>query len=295
MKVGKVARAIEDAVKDAKSVNTNTIAKIAKWTSKQWTAAQDAAIAKGDMTEAQRLRDLHFKISAPNTKTEVPLWTSSEEAFNSFDLRHFGKTDSGFFGYGHYMTPIEDYAASYHPINRKFYVNMQNPYIGDNDAYFNRINYVKDRLARRKEGVLRDLNNGRVQGIGKRLGITENTSLEEAEHMLDRYVADETSRWNNKYVKYVDEFKGKDGVVSWRDIQGVPNKREGIYKEVVVPKGEQIKSTDAVTYDDNGVRIPLGERDNFNLNDIRYSWLLPILGVGAASTQIKPKRSKQKR
>ena len=37
------------------------------WTPEQWTAAQDAAIARGDMAEAQRLRDLHFNINAPNT------------------------------------------------------------------------------------------------------------------------------------------------------------------------------------------------------------------------------------
>ena len=39
-----------------------------EWTPEQWTAAQDAAIARGDIAEAQRLRDLHFRISAPNTE-----------------------------------------------------------------------------------------------------------------------------------------------------------------------------------------------------------------------------------
>ncbi len=253
-----------------------------QWTPEQWTAAQDAAIARGDMAEAQRLRDLHFKVSAPNTKTDVPLWTSSEDAFNSFDLSHFGETDSGFFGYGHYLTPIEKYAATYHPINRKFYANIENPYIGSNDQYFNRIQYVKDRLAKRKENVMRNLRDGKLTKFSKKLGINENTSLEDAERLVDKYIADETVKWNDKYVKYADEFKGKDGVLSWRELQGIPNKQEGIYREVVVPRGEQIKSADAITYDDNGVRIPLGERDNFNINDIRYG-LLPFLGLGAAA------------
>ena len=48
--------------------------------------------------------------------------------------------------------------------------------------------------------------------------------------------------------------------------------------EIVIKKGNQLKSADAVTYDDNGVRIPLGERDNFNINDIRYG--LAPLGFG---------------
>ena len=255
----------------------------AKITPAQWTAAQDAAIARGDMAEAQRLRDLHFKVSAPNTKTDVPLWSSSEEAFNSFDLSHFGETDSGFFGYGHYLTPIEKYAATYHPVNRKFYANIENPYIGSNDQYFNRIQYVKDRLAMRKENVMRNLRNGKLTKFSKKLGINENTSLEDAERLVDKYIADETVKWNDKYVKYADEFEGKDGVLSWRELQGIPNKQEGIYREVVVPRGEQIKSADAVTYDDNGVRIPLGLRDNFKINDIRYG-LIPFLGLGAAGT-----------
>lgn len=254
-----------------KMQNIVDVSKMSRWTPEQWTAAQDAAIARGDIAEAQRLRDLHFKVSAPNTKTDVPLWSSSEEAFNSFDLSHFGETDSGFFGYGHYLTPIEKYAATYHPINRKFYANIKNPYIGNNDQHFNRMQYVKDRLAVRKENVMRNFRNGKITKFSKKLGINEDISLEDAERLADKYVADETAKWNDRYVKYADEFEGKDGVLSWRELQGVPNKQEGIYKEVVVPKGEQIKSADAVTYDDNGVRIPLGQRDNFNMNDIRYA------------------------
>lgn len=256
-------------------INKNKPISVEKLTPEQWTAAQDKAIARGDMAEAQRLRDLHFQVNAPNTKTNVPLWTSSEEAFNSFDLSHFGETDSGFFGYGHYLTPIEKYAATYHPINRRFYVNMENPYIGSNDQYFNRIQYVKDKLAKRKGNIMRNLRDGKLTNFSKKLGINENTPLEEAEHLVDKYIKDETVKWNNKYIKYADEFEGKDGVLSWRELQGIPNKQEGIYKEVIVPKGEQIKSADAITYDDNGVRIPLGLRDNFRNKDIRYG-LIPL-------------------
>jgi hypothetical protein len=231
-------RRVATAAKTAPKITAKNAASI---TPEQWTAAQDAAVARGDIDEVQRLRDLHFKVSAPNTKVDVPLWSSSEEPFNSFDLSHFGETDNGFFGYGHYLTPIEKYAATYHPINRRFYVNMENPYIGSNDQYFNRIQYVKDRLALRKENVMRNLRDGKLTKFSKKLGINENTSLEDAERLVDKYIADETTKWNDKYIKYADEFEEKDGVLSWRDIQGIPNKREGIYKEVVVPRGEQIK------------------------------------------------------
>ena len=50
--------------------------------------------------------------------------------------------------------------------------------------------------------------------------------------------------------------------------------------ENVVYKPNQIKTAEAVTHDNNGVRIPLGERDNFKLGDIRYSWLAPFIGLG---------------
>lgn len=259
----------------------------------KWDIPYMKAIKVGNMAEAQRLRDLHFKVSALDTKVDIPLWTSSEEPFNSFDLSHFGETDTGFFGYGHYLTPIEKYAATYHPVNRKFYVNVKNPYIGSNDQHFNRVQYVKDRLARRKEHVLHNLRDGKLTRFSKKLGINESTSLEDAEHLVDKYIADATVKWNDKYVKYVDEFEGKDGVLSWRDLQGIPNKREGIYKEVVVPRGEQIKSADAVTYDDAGNIIPLSKRDNFNINDIRYLW--PLLFAPTTIPFMKERKQKTTR
>lgn len=42
--------------------------------------------------------------------------------------------------------------------------------------------------------------------------------------------------------------------------------------EMVNYDSRKIKSADAITYDDAGNVIPLSERDNFNINDIRYGW-----------------------
>lgn len=258
-----------------------------------WDDLYNKAIKNNNLEEVQQLRDLHFKAKAPNTKTDIPLWTSSEEDFNQFDLSHFGETDSGSFGYGHYLTPLEKYASTYHPINRKFYVNMENPYIGDNAEFFNREQFVIDRLARRKENIMHNLHNGKLTNLSKKLGIDENTSLKDAEHLIDKYIADETVKWNNRYAKYANEFEGKDGVLSWREVQGIPNKREGMYVEVVVPKGEQIKSADAVTYDDNGKIIPLSKRDNFNNPDLRYSWLIPTIPFGLMSYKLFNQNNKE--
>ena len=45
-----------------------------------------------------------------------------------------------------------------------------------------------------------------------------------------------------------------------------------------------MKLANAVTFDDLGRRIPLGERDNFNLKDIRYG-LIPLGGIGLYGLQ----------
>ena len=87
----------------------------ASMTPEQWTVAQDAAIARGDIAEAQRLRDLHFQVSAPNTVTSVngqplQLYHGTNNTFNTFDLSKYGKTDAGTFGRGVYTTPVKEYA-----------------------------------------------------------------------------------------------------------------------------------------------------------------------------------------
>jgi hypothetical protein len=66
---------------------------------------------------------------------------------------------------------------------------------------------------------------------------------------------------------------GIDGVIgrpSWKGFKGL--------EEYVSHNPKNIKFSKAVTYDDNGVRIPLGLRDNFKLNDIRYGFV--PFGVG---------------
>jgi hypothetical protein len=58
------------------------------------------------------------------------------------------------------------------------------------------------------------------------------------------------------------------------------NKFDVLFGDVyIAKKPNSLKSADAVTFDNKGVRIPLGERDNFNINDIRYA-IAPILAGG---------------
>lgn len=77
----------------------------------------------------------------------------------------------------------------------------------------------------------------------------------------------------------------------------------GISKHIDLDKPAQItitnnhnnlKLADAITYDDNGNIIPLSKRDDFNNSDIRYSWLLPTIGIGTGLSLINNENNQYK-
>ena len=75
------------------------------------------------------------------------------------------------------------------------------------------------------------------------------------------------------------ENSGYDAIVNNRfDTRFLNKLLRNSRDETITFNGKNIKLADAVTFDDNGVRIPLGKRDNFNISDIRYSLLPFILG-----------------
>jgi hypothetical protein len=197
-------------------------------TPEQWTAAQDAAIARGDWTEAQRLRDLHFKVNAPYTKVidingnpQLVIHKTPND-FTVFDNSrsvgnlNWAATRGAFEGEnGVYAT-----GAGANPKSMPLYVNMKNP-------HFPTI----------EEGM-------------------EPAFIEEGEDGILGIVDKDMTN----YFKSSSEAG------------------EGFNMSLGVDNPYALKSADAVTYNDNGVRIPLGERDNFSINDIRYG-LLPF-GIG---------------
>lgn len=192
----------------------------------QWTAAQDAAIIKGDVAEQQRLRNLHFIAKAQNTKilsnSKLPIhaYHGTGKKFNTFDTTgKYSTLDEGFWGVGAYFSPNRELASLYAetektPIIYDTYLNITNP-----------LYHVRD---------------------------YEDASL------LGKII------------------KNNDGVISKLPEDLIDETFD--MTEYVATKPNQIKLADAVTYDDNGIRIPLGDRDNFNINDMRYG-LIP-LGIG---------------
>lgn len=252
-------------------------------TPEQWTALQDAAIARGDMAEAQRLRDLHFVVKTPNNvvvKDGMPThnYHGTDVNFNEFDIRKFGRTDDGDRGMGFYFSENPKISGTYGPIIQDDYLYAKTPYKGydSNERYLGRglskqqvIDELIEREIRYRDNKVKSFIEQQKGLKGKsrayeKLGITENTPKEEIEKLVfENYNIDNTIPHLVGNLEEADVFLSP--------------------YENVVYKPNQIKSAKAVTYDDKGVRIPLGERDNFSINDIRYG-LLPFLGLGTTGS-----------
>lgn len=185
-------------------------------TPEQWTAAQDVAIAKGDMVEAQRLRDLHSSLT--DSATPGKYYRGTQTKRNSYPDRHIDEEVGEMNGI--YLTKKPKYAKTYGDVE-EFYLRSNNP----------------------------------LKTEGSWTGVIDDATRAEIENA------------------------GYDAVVNNRFDTGFLNKLlRNSRDETITFNGKNLKLADAVTYDDKGVRIPLGKRDNFNINDIRYG-LLPF-GIG---------------
>ena len=273
-----------------KGVSAITKSNAAKITPNQWTAAQDAAIARGDMAEAQRLRDLHFKVSAPQNRlvdvegNPVKMIHGSQAKFTEFKHKDnpFGTHGRGmYFG----MAPKD----------------LTTTYGGDNGYKY--LTYLNGKSIYPDTGIIMRDNARKVIPNNIMYEIIGTNSYDEFINSVTRRFRD-TFEKNNQFYDLKNIEKNIDKKLYQKLHDSFDTKMSGVHNihkkkhwfrkdekyatfnperagEIVVRDPNQIKSADAVTYDDNGVRIPLGERDNFKINDIRYG-LLPFLGLGAA-------------
>lgn len=285
-------------------------------TPEQWTSAQDMAIRRGNMAEAQRLRDLHFRANAPNTKainadgsptrTYHTVADEYDPSFTKFNPDIEGThsaiyTSDDPFMSGTYASKIVSEAERDHIIEstrlrelaeyskykddktrkkladlykvytdrkkarkqiladhpwlsgdvqkerqKQLYVNLQNPVtINNNGSGWNHIN-----LSDLPEDVWKNI---KVDLRAGYLSDSYSTRSLEAAQMA-------TGNYDGSIVSNVLDYGGRKGYLS--------EFKPGIVYQVNSP--ENLKLADAITYDNNGVRIPLGERDNFNIKDIRY-------------------------
>lgn len=91
-----------------------------------WDDLYNKAIKNNNLEEVQQLRDLHFKVKAPETRQRTPMFNASgESTFNEFNG---GKTGLNWF------SESEKYAAN-HGVPRAFYINEPNIYFGNVPAW----------------------------------------------------------------------------------------------------------------------------------------------------------------
>ena len=330
-------RRIATAAKTAPKI---TEANATSITPEQWTAAQDIALARGNIKEAQRLRDLHFKINATSpilSKNNNPLRTYHTVSnrydynFNQFNPDIEG-VHSGIFttddpimsaSYFSKVTSKKEQDALIEAIRQRelhHYDNTVNSETYDKlrkqiqDVYGNpkkaRKQILQDfpflndiEVGRQKELYLNIDNPLILEGKGNGWNRIPLESIPESLYdypvvTLDGLMKTASTRTIDKILSGYVGTKPKlsyDGAI-FRDIWDYgPNKfvhpdfnKAATVFDVQSPNN--LKLADAVTYDDSGVRIPLGLRDNFKLNDIRYG-LIPLgFGLGAATLPNKSRR-----
>lgn len=258
-------------------------------TPEQWTAALDAAVAKAlnitpkevtsltkdqfntavangaDMTEAQRLRDLHAGIKGYSPTHE---YHGSNKSFKEFKESP----------HGIYFTPdkfaAESYARGLSPTKYDVYLNSGDDIVTiDNGGL--PWNKISETIAADAFGVSKeDLHSivGRYNPGAQPwyydylypFGFRPKTNYYAIDQLAE--AAKQQGKTSLNLTNAVDNGK---------KITAIKNK---LYDQHIVFKPNQIKSADAVTFDDNGTRIPLGKRDNFNINDIR--WVLVPTAAG---------------
>lgn len=108
-------------------------------------------------------------------------------------------------------------------------------------------------------------------------------------------------QFKTKNIEDISRKYGYDGVIidNMLDFAG-----GSLYKNINYNKPAQIvitndpkklKLADPITYDDKGKIIPLSKRDDFTNPDIRYSWLLPTIGLGTGLSLINNDKQNVKR
>jgi len=273
-----------DAVKPPKITSENA----ASITPEQWTAAQDAAIAKGDMAEAQRLKDLHFRTKASDNMISKPEgWHQTNTNFNAFDLGRSNNKNLDALGItGVYTKNTDaDILGTQYPIQMRVNRYAKKPLeINTKTDLLDIIPGLKEKVQEYKN--IYDTKRSLLDLLAERSN-PNTTAIRKTE--INKQIRAFQDNYQQQLYKAIEDNKSLidnylkennyDAVLIKKDYSGNGLDNFGRYTDTeVLLSPSQIKLADAVTFDDNGVRIPLGERDNFKLNDLRYG-LLPF-GIG---------------
>lgn len=205
-------------------------------TNANWDWNRDIALFRGDQKELQRLRDLHFKTNAPNTKYKGVVYRGMDNNNPYIDMSKMQVSDTK----ATYVTPHKDYASFYSDKDsnvKSMYVNLENIWrdkLGKEYSF-----YDPEQLTRL---------------------IAKNTSKgnsERAAYFTDIY----------------NSIKDVDGMFRYRtgSALGPADFEAQVPPEILVRNNNALKLTNPITFDDFGNIIPLSKRDNFLSNDIRFA------------------------
>lgn len=266
---------------DIKHLSTS-IANSSELTDAQWDDLYLNAIAANNLTEAQRLRDLHFKTKSPDNVFINPdgfpavNYHGSPETFNEFNINLFGRTDPGDHGVGFYFSPDKEYAEWYGQ-TRPFYLYAKNPYIEKHSSMLNRGKNAQYLIAKHKididkaaersiQHMLQQQRENTPSKMYEAFGFTRETSEKEIRDAVKKY-------YNEAHNDYVRTLGNIDVADSYKSID-----------ENVIFNPKHIKLSDPITYDDSGNIIPLSKRDNFTIPDVRYG-ILPFIGLTSINNE----------
>ena len=215
------------------------------WGYQQWNDRYNAAVEAGNIEEAQRLRDLHFKTKAPN----APQYNFYHGTFNKerpFYIFEPQSNNELFFHFSPYKDTAEKFMGIAKTRNENgrlitAKLNIQRPTTVTDSGWWNwyRIPEANPRISK-KLGM-----NGQTAGQYYSDLLLKEPSVSEANgKMMDMIDADALM-----YKNYTED----NGRIS-----------------IAVPRPTQIKLSDPITRTKNEEIIPIVKRDNFRNPDIRY-------------------------
>lgn len=241
-----------------------------------WDKHYIRALNDKDLQGVKNLRDAHFIVNAPNTKirnADLPITLyhgTPNKGWNEYDPKFFGSnTDEGYYGKGLYLTETLDDALAYagikdrnfekftgtkNPYLKRLYVNSETPFVSgalNNDFKIATANEASDR-AMLAPHFGRDLK-FKIGTPGSESGTV---------YIPNDMIYDPT---------LVRELENADASIFSNVLHHVDRDPTIVkFDEVIVPKSNQMKYVDPITYDDFGNVIPLSMRDNFSNPDFRF-------------------------
>lgn len=208
------------------------------------------------MDEVQRLRDLHFKVKAPNTKVIDAQGNPAKVYRGQKDASVYNNTNTSRY-------------SDNRTRSGSGYFSTSSPSIADTYAW-----------------------NFRTGAKGEKLNLylnLENPKVVDAQGRYWQNVELYTAPNGARYGRSTDDIyrnavkDGNDGVVvknvSDASVGSKLSETEKIADDYIATAGRS-KLSDPITYDDADNIIPLSKRDNFLKSDIRYA-LFPAVAVGA--------------